>query len=232
MTEKEWLACRTSRTMLDFLRDRLSERKLRLIGCGCCRDRWGQFKLAECRAAVEVAERLADGAASEAEVEEGFRLANTARNLSTGTVTGIPRRYKTREGRCTSWAVYELLVLIDPEFDGYVGAVFDLIFSALSYLTALPPHPATHRLYQARVTRDVVGNPFRPVPFNSAWRTTDVVMLAAGIYDHRAFDRMPILADALQDAGCDNDDILSHCRDTSLTHVRGCWVVDLVLGKS
>jgi hypothetical protein len=51
------------------------------------------------------------------------------------------------------------------------------------------------------------------------------------MYESRDFSAMPILADALQDAGCDNDDILSHCRDTSLTHVRGCWVVDLVLGK-
>ena len=64
-----------------------------------------------------------------------------------------------------------------------------------------------------------------------AWRTSDVMLLAQGIYEEKAFDRMPILADALQDAGCDNDDILSHCRDTSLTHVRGCWVVDLVLCK-
>jgi hypothetical protein len=64
-----------------------------------------------------------------------------------------------------------------------------------------------------------------------AWLTSDVVALARGIYEERAFDRMPILADALQDAGCDNDDVLTHCRDASATHVRGCWVVDLVLGK-
>jgi hypothetical protein len=78
----------------------------------------------------------------------------------------------------------------------------------------------------------VLGNPFRPVALNPAWLTSDVVALARGIYDDRAFDRMPILADALQDAGCDNDDVLIHCRDTSLAHVCGCWVVDLVLGKS
>ena len=57
-----------------------------------------------------------------------------------------------------------------------------------------------------------------------------VVALARGIYDEKAFDRMPILADALQDAGCDNDDVLSHCRGGG-PHVRGCWVVDLLLGK-
>jgi hypothetical protein len=78
--------------------------------------------------------------------------------------------------------------------------------------------------------RDVFGNPYRKVAFKSAWRTPDVKALAKGIYEEKAFDRMPILADALQDAGCDNDDILTHCRGTT-PHVRGCWVVDLVLEK-
>ena len=63
------------------------------------------------------------------------------------------------------------------------------------------------------------------------WRTSDVVLLARGIYAERALDRLPILADALQDAGCGNDEILGHCRGDG-PHVRGCWVVDLVLGKS
>ncbi|MBP3958569.1 hypothetical protein J8F10_25245 [Gemmata sp. G18] len=78
--------------------------------------------------------------------------------------------------------------------------------------------------------REIVGNPFRPVIFEQEWRTSDVLSLAKGIYELSAFDRMPILADALQDAGCDNSDILNHCRGAGL-HVRGCWVVDHVLGK-
>jgi hypothetical protein len=235
MNEEEWLASRTSQTMLDFLRGRLTERKLRLIGCGCCRDRWEQLKLAECRAALEVAERIADGVATAEETAEGFRLADYARNVSTGTVAGIPRRYKTREARCTSWAVYELVVEIDRDVPNYLAyALQPCVEDALEYLIALPPHPVAHRLYQARVIRDVVGNPFRRVvidPIDPAWRTSDVMLLANGIYAERAFDRMPILADALQDAGCTSDDILSHCRDTKLAHVRGCWVIDLVLGK-
>jgi hypothetical protein len=80
--------------------------------------------------------------------------------------------------------------------------------------------------------RDIFGNPFRPVPFDPKWRTSTAVLLAKQMYESRDFSPMPILADALQDAGCGNPDILNHCRDTSLTHVRGCWVVDLVLGKS
>ena len=76
----------------------------------------------------------------------------------------------------------------------------------------------------------MLGNPFRPVEVDSTWLTSDVLLLAGGIYDERAFDRMPILADALQDTGCANDDVLNHCRGDG-PHVRGCWVVDLLLGK-
>jgi hypothetical protein len=79
--------------------------------------------------------------------------------------------------------------------------------------------------------RDIFGNPFRPVTFDPRWLTATVVALATGIYAERAFDRMPILADALEEAGCDHADILAHCRGDG-PHVRGCWVVDLVLGKS
>ncbi len=78
---------------------------------------------------------------------------------------------------------------------------------------------------------EVFGNPFRPVALDPAWLTSTAVAIAQGIYDDRAFDRMPILADALQDAGCENADILAHCRGEG-PHVRGCWVVDLVLGKT
>jgi hypothetical protein len=83
---------------------------------------------------------------------------------------------------------------------------------------------------QANLLRDIFGNPFRPATFDPAWRTPTVVALARGMYESRDFGAMPILADALQDAGCDNEEVLSHCRGPG-PHVRGCWVVDLVLGK-
>ena len=79
--------------------------------------------------------------------------------------------------------------------------------------------------------RCVVGNPFRPVMFDPEWRTSTVFALAEGIYAERAFDRLPILADALEEAGCDHAEMLSHCRGPA-PHARGCWVVDLVLGKT
>jgi hypothetical protein len=79
--------------------------------------------------------------------------------------------------------------------------------------------------------RDIFGNPFRPVTFSPEWRTSTAVAIAQQMYELRDFSAMPILADALQDAGCDSDDVLNHCRDEKSTHARGCWVVDLVLGK-
>jgi hypothetical protein len=83
----------------------------------------------------------------------------------------------------------------------------------------------------ATLLRDIFGNPFRPVTFAPEWRTEAAVGIAAKMYDSRDFGNMPILADALQDAGCEHADILAHCREPG-THVRGCWVVDLVLGKA
>jgi hypothetical protein len=84
---------------------------------------------------------------------------------------------------------------------------------------------------QRELLREIFGNPFHPVAFNATWRTSDVMLLANGIYAERAFDRMPILADALQDASCASDALLNHLRDPNATHVRGCWGLDLVLGK-
>jgi hypothetical protein len=82
------------------------------------------------------------------------------------------------------------------------------------------------------LVNDILGNPFRPVSLAPECRTSTAVALAGQMYESRDFSAMPILADALQDAGCDNEVILMHCRDAKQVHVRGCWAVDLVLGKS
>jgi len=86
------------------------------------------------------------------------------------------------------------------------------------------------RLKQSELIRDLFGNPFRPVTILPEWLTSTVVSLATGIYIEKAFDRMPILADALQDAGCDDEQVLGHCRGSG-PHTRGCWAVDGCLGK-
>jgi hypothetical protein len=87
------------------------------------------------------------------------------------------------------------------------------------------------RAVQCQTVREVLGNPFRAVALAPSWLTSDVVALATGIYEERAFDRMPILADALQDAGCESEEVLNHCRGQN-EHWKGCWVADLLLGKS
>ncbi|QJW96082.1 hypothetical protein FTUN_3636 [Frigoriglobus tundricola] len=100
-----------------------------------------------------------------------------------------------------------------------------------------PGHPPQHKSQwdreqgtHAQLLRDVFGNPFRPINFAPDLRTDTALALATQMYESRDFGAMPVLADALQDAGCDSDDILSHCRGPG-PHARGCWVVDRVLGK-
>jgi hypothetical protein len=83
---------------------------------------------------------------------------------------------------------------------------------------------------QAALLRDVFGNPFRPVAFSPAWRTPTAVALAERMCESRDFLALPVLAVALQDAGCEHPDVLGHCRGGG-EHVRVCWVVDLVLGR-
>ncbi len=91
---------------------------------------------------------------------------------------------------------------------------------------------AQARAHQVALLHDIFGPlPFRDIAVHPSWLTSDVRLLARGIYDDKAFDRMPILADALQDAGCDNDEVLNHCRAEGWEHVRGCWVIDLLLGR-
>jgi hypothetical protein len=93
------------------------------------------------------------------------------------------------------------------------------------------PHHGSHRTVVLDLINDIFGNPFRPVAFDPSWRTSTAVAIAKTMYDSRDFSAMPILADALEDAGCNHADILDHCRGAG-PHVRGCWVVDLVLNKS
>jgi hypothetical protein len=82
----------------------------------------------------------------------------------------------------------------------------------------------------AAVVRDIFGNPFRPVPFSPSWRTDTVITLARAMHESHDYSAMPILADALEDAGCTSADVLEHCRGPG-PHVRGCWVVDSVLAS-
>ncbi|MFM8270873.1 MAG: hypothetical protein ACKODX_00845 [Gemmata sp.] len=146
------------------------------------------------------------------------------------------------------WSIAYLILhsLHSASERGYLGIG---AFEGISHQVALVTHPTAHHNYNRRnlnpkavethlhenairieFTRDIFGNPFRPVAFSPSWRTDTAVALARQMYESRDFSAMPILADALQDAECDSEQILSHCRDEGRRHVRGCWVVDLVLG--
>ncbi len=102
--------------------------------------------------------------------------------------------------------------------------------ATLAAIAAGDPETNPENQPQVMLIREIFGNPFRPVAADRAWLSPTVVALAAAIYHQRAFDRMPVLADALEEAGCANADVLLHCRQPG-EHVRGCWVVDVVLGK-
>lgn len=109
--------------------------------------------------------------------------------------------------------------------------MIDIALFAPTPPDAIPPERRAASVAEANLARDVFGNPLRPMSFASAWRTTIAVSLACHMYGSRDFSAMPILADALQDVGCDKDDILDHCRGPG-PHVRGRWVVDLCSATS
>jgi hypothetical protein len=113
----------------------------------------------------------------------------------------------------------------------------DLFCTALTSSGAITAANATRgnatRDVRKALLRDVFGNPFRPEAIETSWLTWQnhtITKLAQSIYDDRSFEQLPILADALEEAGCANPLILDHCRQPGL-HVRGCWVVDCLLGK-
>jgi hypothetical protein len=114
---------------------------------------------------------------------------------------------------------------VSDTVEGFVEDVYSATFND-------PDSTEEEHIHQKAFLLDIFGNPFRSVAFAPEWRTGTAVALAKQMYESRDFGAMPILADALQDAGCDNDDVLNHCRDAKQVHVRGCWVVDLVLDKS
>jgi hypothetical protein len=107
----------------------------------------------------------------------------------------------------------------------FLSSSFESAYTALQIVHEDEAPPLTVALL-----REVFGNPLRPVAFDPSWRTDTAVALARRMYESRDFSAMPILADALQEAGCDDEELLNHCRSKG-PHVRGCWVVDLVLGR-
>jgi hypothetical protein len=209
MDEEKWLTCADPDQLLSMLYDpvRVSYRKLRLFACACCRLLPDFMASQPDRESLEFAEREADGLVPpDAEFpDEEFDI----------------RWYRRDPWNSAARAV-----------TSFRDSLFDQHHLHQATVGESEEVLARGNWQLAEILREIVGNPFRPISADPAWLTSDVPALARGIYDERAFDRMPILADALQDAGCDNTDVLNHCRDANQIHVRGCWVVDLLLGKT
>jgi hypothetical protein len=222
MTEEEWLGGGDLDRMVDHLRGVTSDRKMRLVACACARDLWHLLPGAA-REVVEAAESFIEG---EIGYQQLFIAHTSALAESRSWSSFGDNRYPT-EVAC--WTV------TDSPQTAYERATADYLWAVAEEagveLEARSRAWNTARESLVRLLRDIFGNPFRPVAVDPRWLTSTVVSLARGIYDERAFDRLPILADALQDAGCDDPDVLGHCRSPG-PHVRGCWVVDLVLGRS
>jgi hypothetical protein len=212
---------------------RASERKLRLFGCGCCRRHWPMMD-SQLRQAVEEVERYADG------FDTGEAIATLERTIRHGMAGS-----EAEPDASAVWRVDALLAwhAIAPERTIWAE---DVLLTGLSWLARGIPgegraawRAEAHR--HCSVLRCVFGNPFRvssPLPPGVlAWNDGTARRIAEGIYEERQMPegtldsfRLAILADALLDAGCDDEELLAHCRSAG-PHVRGCWAVDLVLAK-
>jgi hypothetical protein len=218
MTEGEWLACSDPQAMLEFLRGKASDRKLRLFAVAYFHSEFYDVICTDTQTAwvaiEEVAERYADGSATRQELHS-----------ASGAAAAAPT-YDDLAWHFT--ATYAAAAAAIDVHKAFVAA------TQSDYAARTAPHAALaisrDQSKRRSLLYELFGNPFRPVTINPAWLTSTVKQLAQSIYDERAFDRLPILADALEDAGCDNADILNHCRRPG-EHVRGCWVLDVVLGK-
>jgi hypothetical protein len=250
MTEAEWLAYadpdpwrRVNHPMLAFLESigRASERKLRLFAVACCRllsqkvrvHTWDIHR-------VNVAERYADGAASADE------LRGTHKNPPDNWLSQVPSvpdsnllmalsewNQSSRNARSAFWNAVEL------EFGILVA---ECVATCAAWGATVPGTvmPDDNGVSEARLVaelavqcdliRCIFGNPFRPTAIDPRWQTTSVVGVAQGVYAERAFGYLPILADALEDAGCCDQGLLGHLRGPG-PHDKGCWAVDLILGK-
>jgi hypothetical protein len=209
MTEAEWLVCGEPRLLLSQLEQatdrRPSPRKLALAAVACA-DQIGRFIHDDLL--LRAFRLLARGA-------EGIPLTSEVTNFR----ADFARRAEWYAPDLALWAVR--ILWPDETCNVPDVAARHVVHEMASYLATTE---------QCAVFREIIGNPFRRVTLDPSWRTSTVLALAESIYADRAFDRLPILADALQDAGCENADLLDHCRGPG-PHVRGCWAVDLVLGK-
>jgi hypothetical protein len=255
MTEVEWLEGTDPAALLVELvqgRGRASERKLRLYACSVVRRVWHLLP-ERSRQAVEVSERFADeprlvldllDAQQEAEeaLRTAWRLADEARlAYDAHLIDDAPGNEGADLCAEDGYQAYDALAFaLDARSAAQIAIRvtayrldFRDLLDLLPRVRRLVPGPAGTAA-QCRLLREIVGNPFRPVRVNPAWLCWGdgiVRQLAWGVYEEGVFERLPILGDALEEAGCTDRSLLDHCREPG-PHVRGCWIVDLVLDKS
>ena len=218
MSEEDWLGRRNPEDALDGLLADLDERRLRLFACACCRGVLGLLDDPRAAAAVGAAERYADG-------EAGPDVVAAMRGPPSSPQRNV----------AASWAAEALTTLAA----GWLSAsarnlveVADRAARALRDAAGEMTWRAARRR-QVGYLCDLRGRLFHTVKFDPAWKRWKeglVVVMARAIYDEHRYAELPILADALEEAGCEERPILAHCRSPR-EHVRGCWAVDLLLGK-
>ena len=236
MTAAEWAACRDPGVMLAWLtgkpgrrpanstdvlapREPPSPRRLRLALAACCRRAWTSLGPAG-RSAVEAAEMFADSDGSKrAYLEEVGRAAAVEAAQSQQFAPGNQANF------AAAWLCGDLA---NPD------QVLRACATSVSGVGPKDYEPAVYaaeRAAQADVLREVFGDPFRAVTLRRAWLTYDVRVLSDGAYDMRCRETLPIVADALEDAGCDSAELLGHLRSPGPHALPGCWALDLVLGR-
>jgi hypothetical protein len=216
LNEAEWLACTYPGTMIDFLGAKASDRKMRLWLVACCRRVWHLIPAGPCRNVLAVAESFADREATLERLVAAYNLA----------WSHIP------DDSHPSVVVSERAAAEAAAYAAFPGKPIKT-----AEIAALAPDPwselrkEAERAAQAAILREIFGDlPFQRPAVDPSWLTPNVVTMAQNIYAEKGFDPMPVLGDALEDAGCNDAGILVHCRRAE-GHVRGCWVVDLLLGK-
>jgi hypothetical protein len=224
MTEAEWLECADPPLMLRHLGRTASDRKLRLFGYAC----WQRLRHLMVNERLQEFLRLlelhADRLVPPRELAEALGAAKDAlvrdREASRISARGLEVCWKlVRWGRHSSARTAALKA---------AKAASDAAAWVGRWAVAAEDRA------QSNILRDLFGNPFRPASVDPAWRSWNggvVVKLAEAIYQDRAFDRLPVLADALEEAGCTDAGLLAHCREVA-EHVRGCWAVDALLDKT
>jgi hypothetical protein len=223
--------------MLEYVNGRASERKLRLFACACGRRLEHLFPDERALEALAVAERYADGMADWGELRAAFAAA-WVDNLVDPSPGDPPPLPDGPFGAVRAAA----LACADPlrvakVLDSGANAIFDYIRDVSGDEPYADELQEREGIVYCDLLRDVFGNPFRPVALIPAWLTESVVVLSRSAYEERRLPvgtldraRLAVLADALEEAGCTDAQLLGHLRGPG-PHVRGCWPVDLVLAK-